>query len=390
MHIGIDVSCWANRRGFGRFTRELVGHLLAYQPDHRYSLFTDQSLQTTFTADVSEINVAPAHTVNEKAVAHDRRRISDMLAFSRSVARVKPDVMYFPAVYSWFPLFPGTRSIVTFHDAIAERFPELIFPTRASRWAWRAKVNLAKWQADEYITVSHAAQAEMTEHLNIDPQRITVITEGFNTTFKPLDGMKIPGDLIHRYPFLNRPYLIYVGGIAPHKNLLGLLNGFLIAKDRGAVSDLKLVFVGDWGRDGFHENRSELDTLIAANPMLKSDVHFAGGIDDEGLRVLYGQALAGVMPAFSEGFGLPAVEAMACRTPVLASRAGSLPEVVGPGGLFFDPYDPADIATQIEVIHSDQKLREHLAQAALKHVTQFSWRRGVELLWPRLEALGES
>ena len=114
-----------------------------------------------------------------------------------------------------------------------------------------------------------------------------------------------------------------------------------------------------------------------------------GFVPDRDLVHLYNHALALVLPSLMEGFGLPAVEAMACGTPVLASRAGSLPEVIGDAGLFFDPTDVGSITSVLEVVVSDASLRDRLARKSLARSSHFSWNRAAESLLNCFEELGD-
>ena len=103
--------------------------------------------------------------------------------------------------------------------------------------------------------------------------------------------------------------------------------------------------------------------------------------------ILYNTAMAAAMPSFSEGFGLPAVEAMACGTPVLSSDKGSLPEVVGDSGVYFDPYDAMAMSTAILRMANDVQLRDSLANKALERAATFTWERAARLALGYLEAV---
>ncbi len=128
-------------------------------------------------------------------------------------------------------------------------------------------------------------------------------------------------------------FLLYVGGLSPHKNLPRLVEAFAL----GAPAEVRLVLVGDV-HDVFHTCVPEIREAIAKHN-LGDRVIMTGYVSDDDLVFLYSRAYALVQPSLMEGFGLPAVEAMACGTPVISSQAGSLPEVVGEAGVYFDPTD---------------------------------------------------
>jgi glycosyltransferase involved in cell wall biosynthesis len=143
--------------------------------------------------------------------------------------------------------------------------------------------------------------------------------------------------------------------------------------------------VGDLAADGFLANAGELRAKIDADPALRARAVFTGYVSDDDLVALYNGAVALVLPSLLEGFGLPAVEAMACGTPVLASRVGSLPEVVGDAGLLFDPQSAEEMAAAIRSVVDDPGLRGDLARRASDRARRFTWERAADLAMRSLE-----
>lgn len=381
MRIGIDASCWWSRRGFGRFTRELVTAMFEVSRGHEFYLFIDRPPEPEMERPgVNIVQVSTSRPVTEAAVAEGNRSIRDVWQFTRSVRAQPLDVMFFPAVYSWFPVPPGLTTIVTVHDAIAEHFPSLIFPDFKGRFLWSLKMRLARWQANRIMTVSNAAKGEIVEYLGIDPDSIDVVSEAADARFKPvLDSEArlaarkragLPADV---------RMIVYVGGLAPHKNIPGLMEGLARANDKGEIEDVHLALVGDYAGDGFHSHYQELLEIVQADDRLSGRVHFTGFVSDDDLVALYSDALAVALPSFSEGFGLPAIEAMACGVPVLASSAGAIPEVVGEAGLYFDPHKTEQIAQAIHQLATQPATLEELEEKALRRAEQFTWARGAGL-----------
>lgn len=384
MRVAIDATCAWNRRGFGRFTVEILAALARRATDHRFVLLVDRPPEPGLLPAAWEIvNVAPRQTVTGSAVAGGRRSMADMLAFTLAAWRLRPDVLFYPAVYSFFPAPPATRTVVCFHDTIAESHPGLVFPDRRSRWSWAAKVRLALWQATRLMTVSEASRTALVERFHLDPGCIDLVTEGPGAAFVPQADSRARTAALQRLGIPTaRPYLLHVGGLSPHKNLARLIEAMTLLPD-GA--DATLVLTGDEGADGFLQEARRLRALVAADPRLAGRCLFTGFVSDADLVSLYTGALALVFPSLAEGFGLPAVEAMACGVPVLASRAGSLPEVVGPAGLYFDARDPADMAAQIGRLLAAPDLRRALAVRAAERARFFSWDRAAELALESLE-----
>ncbi len=385
MRIGIDGGCLSNRRGFGRFTRQLLGALSEQTTGHEFTVFVDRP-----SADLVEIPksfervvVAVREAPSRAASSQGRRRLSDMLAMGRAVARAGLDLMYFPATYSFFPVWNVGKLVVTMHDTLPLAHPELVFPTRKGRLAWRLKETTAVRMADRIVTVSESSRRDIAAWSGLPDQRIHVITEGPDPVFvpRPLDPQA--PSVLGRYgiPSGSR-YLLYVGGLSPHKNLVRLVEAFA----QGAPRDVKLVMVGDV-HDVFHTHVPQIRAAIAQHA-LEDRVILTGFVPDDELVFLYSRAYALILPSLLEGFGLPAVEAMACGTPVVCSRAGSLPEVVGEAGVYFDPTDVGSIAGAILSLCDSPSQRGALARLALERSTLFTWEESARRLLECFDELG--
>lgn len=370
MRIGIDGSCLSNRRGFGRFARRLVEALSRQATPHRFLVFVDgpSAEMVEVPSGFERVVVRVAQAPSRAASAQGRRRLVDMFAMGRAVARSSPDVMYFPATYSFFPVWNAGRLVVTMHDTLPLSQPELVFPRRAGRIAWQLKETAAARWADRIVTVSQASRFAIERWLGCPDPRLRVITEGPD----PIFGPRAPGPesdaVLSRHDL--RPgerYLLYVGGLSPHKNLPRLVEAFATA----APADTRLVLTGDV-HDVFHTCVPEIRAAIERLG-LGDRVRLTGFVPDDELVFLYSRAYALVQPSLLEGFGLPAVEAMACGTPVIASRAGSLPEVIGEAGIFFEPTDVAAIARSLAELMADPALRDVLAARALERSARFTW-----------------
>lgn len=373
--IGVDATTWWNKRGFGRFTRGQLGAMLAEPRGHRFVLFVDQEpVEEMLRPHVEVVQVQTSAKVTESAVASGSRKISDVLAFRRATLGRPMDVFWFPAVYSWYPINRAVPSVITFHDAIAERFTGLVLPELRGRFFWHLKVWLAKRSARRIASVSNAAREEIVRYLHIPKDKITAILEAADARFQPVTDPALRRQAREQLGLpADRRLIVFVGGLAPHKNLAGLIRGFAEAVDATSdMADVDLVLAGDPKGDGFHSNVEELHAL-AQGAGLAERVHFPGFVPDEILPGLYSDALAVAMPAFSEGFGLPAAEAIACGIPVIATAAGAVAEVVGKAGLFFDPYDPADISRVIQRITSDAPTFDRLKAECLPRAAELSW-----------------
>ncbi|GMQ88805.1 MAG: glycosyltransferase family 1 protein [Gammaproteobacteria bacterium] len=391
MRIGIDGTCWWSRRGFGRFTRELLKAMFEQAGDHQYVLFVDRPPEPEMLRPCVTVIQANASTpVTQAAVASGSRSIGDVWSFTRLVSGQQLDIMFYPAVYSWFPAPFGLPAVVTLHDAIAEHFPELIFPDWKGRLFWTLKMRLARWQAKRIMTVSNAARAEIEQYLGVRPDRIDVVSEAADPRFTPVTDQQRRSAARARAGLpADARLIVYVGGLAPHKNIPGLFKGLVRAQEMGAMDNVHLALVGDIAGDGFHSHYEELLSLVQSEPRLNGRVHFTGFVSDDDLVALYSDAMAITLPSFSEGFGLPAIEAMACGVPVLASTAGSVPEVVGDAGLYFDPHKPDEIADAIHRISTEPETLSQLRIKALQRASEFTWERAAKLALSSLQRAAE-
>jgi glycosyltransferase involved in cell wall biosynthesis len=372
--IGVDATTWWNKRGFGRFIRGQLGAMLVDTRGHRFVLFVDREpAQEMLLPTVEIVRVSTSATVTDAAVADGNRSIRDILAISRAASSMPLDIFWFPSHYSWFPLRPKIPSVVTFHDALAEHFTDLILPRLRGRVLWNLKVWLAKRTARHIATVSEAARDEIVRYLHVSKRKVSVILEAADPRFRPVTAAVARRDARKQLGLPGRKRLIlYVGGLAPHKNLAGLIRGFSKAIEDKRLNDVDLVLAGDPKGDGFHSNADELRALAGSNG-LQERVHFPGFVPEHILPALYSDAMVVAMPAFGEGFGLPAAEAIACNTPVIATRGGAVAEVVGKAGLFFDPHDPADIGEKIRKIATDPLVLEGLRAHCLPRSGELSW-----------------
>lgn len=390
MRIGIDGTTWNNNRGFGRFTRELLGALFADPGPHDYVFLTDSPpADMQFGARVETIVVRTGKNVIEAATADSRRSVGDMLAFRQAAKAAALDVLFFPAVYSWFPPPRGPATVVTFHDAIAEHFPDLVFPHWRQRLAWNAKTWAAKRSARRVLTVSQTAKAEIETYLHIPANEIDVICEGASAAYRPVadPAERARARAANGLPEGGR-LLMYVGGFAPHKNLERLLDAFDLALAEPGAEDLVLVMTGDPRGGGFHSIHERLLARMATSPRLAAQVHFSGYVSDRDLAALHSQALALVLPSLSEGFGLPALEAMSCGTPVLGATNGAVLEVAGKAGLGFDPLSVPGIAAAIVRLARDGAFRDALATHALPETARNTWPQAAALTRAALERAG--
>jgi glycosyltransferase involved in cell wall biosynthesis len=390
MRIGVDATCWANDRGYGRFTRELVTAMAPQASAHELICFLDERAAERFelTAPNIRTRVVPLTVAPTLAASSgSRRSLGDMLRLGNAVRNEKVDVFFSPSVYSYFPLPPRLPALVTIHDAIAERFPHLTLPTRFDRWAWSAKVRLALMQARMVLTLSDYSAGELSTYLGVPPTRLRVTLVGVAEAYRPSDSEQDIRDAAARIGLPDGArWLMYVGGFGPHKNVDLVVRAHARAA-AGQSTPLFLVLSGP-GADGFHADVSAVRQAVAECGTAHL-VRWAGYCTDQELRHLHSGAVALMLVSASEGFGLPAVEAARCGTPVIATTESPLPQLLEGGGIFVKPGEVGPIAIAIETLLADEHARRAMGARALERAAVLSWPRAAQVALEALEEIAD-
>jgi len=245
------------------------------------------------------------------------------------------------------PRAPVTRGklplVVTVHDLVSVLVPETM--TRWSRFYERATLNRVLSAADIIVAPSQDTADDLNSLMGVSPDRIRVVWNGVQELFfGPTPAA----------PELPQPYVLFVGTLEPRKNLPRLVEAMRALRARGFLHRLVVAGAGGWG--GVQLDPTEVEVL--------------GRVADERLHAVYAHASCLALPSLHEGFGLPAVEAMAAGTPVVASKRGALPEVTGSAAVLVDPYDPDAIALGIERAINE---RGALVAAGRGRANQFRW-----------------
>jgi len=300
-------------------------------------------------------------------------RLAERFELPRIEWFARSDVLFAPNFVP--PPTDNPRLVATVHDLAFRRFPQTA-PHGTRRWLARLDRTLER--ATRVIAVSRSTLGELLDLSGVEAARVVVIPLGVDrSVFRPLPEEKVREVRI-RFG-VDGPYLLFVGGIEPRKNLPDLVRAMTRVSQ-----DVSLVIAGagvEWNPEGTGLLREALEALPAA---ARRRVVETGYVSERDKVALLSGAEALVYPSLYEGFGLPVLEAMACGTPVVTSNRSSLPEVAGPAAVLVDPTDPGAIAAALDRVLSDTQLRAQLRTAGMERAAQFTWeetaRRTAEVL----------
>lgn len=356
--IGIDARMFGYAQtGIGNYIRHLLEAAAEDRSGNRYVVFLLPEEFDNWTA--------PSERVRKVKVNCRWYGWKEQLVFPLILCRERLDLMHFTHFNS--PVLYLKKSLVTIHDVTPYFFPGHKMKSPVRRLGFRLAFFSSVKKAKRVIAVSRYTKSDIVRHFKIDPRKIAVIYEGADAQFRPLADAAALDALRNKY-HLQKPFLFYTGVWRNHKNLVGLIRAFHLLREKYGL-DIDLVLGGK--EDPYYpEVRRTWEALG-----LQQDVRPVGFIPQAELPLFYNAATAFVIPSFYEGFGLIGLEAMACGTPVAASNRTSLPEILGRGAVYFDPYDPADMAEKIRLVFQDKKLYNELVNEGFKQAKCYSWDR---------------
>jgi len=371
--VGIDATCWNNDRGYGRHARALLSALLRIDDDNRYTLFFDAPPRfepPSAKAALSFVSSKNPTSLAASALGH--RSLLDMTRASRAMSDRRLDVLIFPTIYSFVPVFSRARKIVFIHDVIAETFPQLTVPKLRARLFWKAKVALGRMQADALATVSDYSRDKLIERFRLPADRVAVVGEASDPIFRHLERPD-PSPRLESLGLAGLGRTVtYVGGFGPHKNLERLVRVFASLSRHPEFADVRLIMVGEFAREVFHSHIGTIRTLVT-ELQIDDRVIFTGYLPDEELVLLLNRSTVLVLPSLMEGFGLPAVEAAACGCPVIATTASPLPALLGEGGLYVDPESSEQLERAVCNVLASEPLQARMRDAGLAAARRLTW-----------------
>jgi len=358
MKILIDARFYGlENAGIGRYVVNLLENLQRQDKRNEYLVllrkkyFDKLSLAANFRKVLVDI---PHYSLEEQ------------IKLPSLIRSQKPDICHFP--HFNIPVFYQGKFVVTIHDLIKHTSRGISTTTRTP-WLYLVKYlgykivfKKAVRNACKIIVPSQEVKNELSKTYGVPAQKVVAIYEGVEEKFKPV---KQDAKILTKYGIV-KPFVIYTGSVYPHKNIERLLYAI---KQVNSRKDLALVV--SCARDVFWKRLRKKVKEIGVEKF----VNLAGFIPDEDLVLIYGQASAFVFPSLSEGFGLPGLEAMSAGVPLICSDIPVLRDVYGEAALFFNPYDPKDMAKNIAKVVKDSKLRENLVKKGIAQSKKYSWEK---------------
>jgi glycosyltransferase involved in cell wall biosynthesis len=367
MKIGFDAKrLYNNFTGLGNYARSLLLNLLDNYPENQYFLYTPKMKTSPETQ--SFLQHPDLQTHLPKALIKSYWRTYSII---HQLKKDKIDLYH--GLSNELPVNidkHAIKSVVTIHDLIFKIYPQT-YPL-ADRFIYDMKFRYACAHANRIIAVSECTKNDIVNFYHTDPDKIEVIYQSCDPLYYKAAGADEISSVRQRYG-LPEDFLLYVGTLSERKNLLNLIRSYDILPPELRIP---LVVVGRG-----EKYRDEAQRLIQKQNQESLFIWIDSLSDNLELRALYTCAKAFIYPSLYEGFGIPVVEALLCHTPVITSSAAALPEAGGPGSMYADPNDPAQIADSIGKVLHDNEFRRKMIETGYQYASlTFDSRRLTEQL----------
>ncbi len=353
--------------GIGRYTLSMYREMMKRFPEEDYTFFYDY-----YYSKELKIQASPLVSKLRGKMVHRRGVIA------RGARKAKATWTKFSSLFRHFDVyhepnfvpmdFPASKIVTTVHDLSFMLYPQWHPKERVEFMEknFASRIELS----DVILTVSEYGKREVEKYVGVPGDKIKVVYNAVDERFRPLSKASVTTYLrAKRYP---ENYVLFVGAVEPRKNLETLIGAF--GDIERSFGNLHLIIVGPkgWLYESVFKKVEELG--------LTNKVHFTGFVADEELIYLYNGAQVFVYPSFYEGFGIPVLEAMACKIPVIVSNTSSLPELVGDAGMLVDPHSQEGFAEAMRKVLSDKDEAERLSEKGYLRSANFSWEKSAKAL----------
>lgn len=374
MRIAIDIRK-INEFGVGTYIWNLVRNLAALDGRNEYLLLGSQR-------NFHELGPLPAN-FKQLYQPEPASIWRNHCAIPWALRRQNVDLVHVP--HHEAPMFLPSKLLVTVHDCV-----HLLFPQEDSSKFQKYRTYLRTKRvvegAKHVLAVSNSTKEDLMNIFSLPETKISVVHNALDERFAFNHTPEERKQVLERYQ-LKDPFVLYSGKIRPHKNLDRLIEAFAVLKSEVAEDErfknLKLIIIGD------ELSKHQYLRLTVVRSGVQQDVRFFGFVPYPILRVFYQSAALFAFPSLYEGFGLPPLEAMANRLPVIASNTSSLPEVLEDAAILVNPENVFEIARGMKLILSDEMVRQKLVKKGVEQVAKFSWKMAARKVLETYHMIGE-
>lgn len=356
--------------GIGRFTHEVLRRLVTNHPEVEWIFLFDRTPDPSFKygSNVQLVHCGPQTRHPLLWWAWLQFSVPFMAKKWKATCFLSPD--------GFASLSLKIPQAVVIHDLNFEHYPQFLPPL--VRHYHRYFFPRFAHCADQLITVSEFSRTDLAQTYHLDPAKIAVVPNAGSGEFSPIgETEKIEQRKLHA---AGHPYFIFIGAFNPRKNLARLVEAFgRFSRQDPQAHHLVLV-----GEKMFHSE--EFDHAVAALPYPERLV-LTGRLNGKDLNNCLAAATALVFPSLFEGFGIPIVEAFACKVPVLTSTTTSMPEVAGDAAILVDPEDVAQISNGMYLLATNAAERNRLIARGLDQLTKFNWDSSAVKMWNAINHL---
>ncbi|MBS0031435.1 glycosyltransferase family 4 protein [Chitinophaga sp. 22321] len=361
MKIGFDAKrAFQNNTGLGNYSRTLISSLVKDFPEEEYYLFAPKQTTMYNLSTQPELHVVlPQQPLYRwfKSAWRSRFVVKDLLRYHIGLYHGLSHELPFGIHKS------GIRSVVTMHDLIFERYPEQYNPVDVL--TYRRKARYACLHADKVVAISEQTKQDLVTYYHTPAHKIEVVYQSCDPAF----GIRYPDEDIAamgaKYQ-LPSQYFLYVGSLIERKNLMGIVTAMNTLK---GTLDLPLVVLGNGS--GY---KKKVQAYLETNGLTQQVVFLNDHVrlENSELPLLYQGAMALVYPSIFEGFGIPILEALWSRTPVITSHGSCFAETAGDAALYVDPMDPGAIANAMKQVVYNPSLVKQMQEKGWQHAQQFT------------------
>ena len=355
MIIGFDAKrFFHNKTGLGNYSRDLIRILAHYHPENSYLLYNPKPKK------IDRIPIDGKIIIERLPETKKDRKLSSLWRLFSVCSQIKSDkVEIYHGLSGEIPIglnYSGLKSVVTIHDLIFMRYPNLYsyFDRKIHYYKFKYAAN----KADLVIAISEQTKTDIITYLNINPNKIKVIYQGCAPVFKeeiPLEFI----ELTRKKYQLPSNFILNVGTIETRKNVLSVIKAI-------KEIDTQLVIIGK--KTAYF---NEINTYILINN-LQNKVIFLENVELKELASIYRLATVFIYPSVFEGFGIPIIEALYSKTPVITSKGGCFSEAGGKNSIYIDAQSTEEIKVELEKLLANPEKREVMKQKGFEFVQKFN------------------